>query len=46
MEVVRCRDCRRLKNFTCPFEVTYPWDAMDDDGFCSCGERKEVPEDV
>ena len=39
--VVRCRDCKKSEGGLCPFEGVYPWKTMDDDGFCSFGERKE-----
>lgn len=48
--IVRCRDCKHRVAGTkmCAHPKAIGWDAIepDDDDFCSCGEKKEAPNDA
>lgn len=41
VKVVRCKDCKRRHQTTCPFLIANAYKTSTDDDFCSMGERRE-----
>lgn len=44
-EIVRCRDCKEYRDWTCHSWQWHNWDApieVEPDGFCAWGERRQA----